>query len=94
MVKMNCLHLHLTDDESFPWASEELPDLAAKGAFAPEAVYTADDIRDVVEFARFRGIRVIPELDTPGAPEKARGFGADEAANAGQHRCVHLAFHG
>ncbi|EFN52781.1 hypothetical protein CHLNCDRAFT_58755 [Chlorella variabilis] len=66
MVKMNCLHWHLTDDESFPWLSEELPELAGKGAFAPEAVYTSKDIREVVEYARFRGIRVIPELDMPG----------------------------
>lgn len=66
MVKMNCLHWHLTDDESFPWASEELPELSGRGAFAPEAVYTAADIKEVVEFARFRGIRVIPELDSPG----------------------------
>ena len=41
------LHWHLTDDESFPWASEELPELAAKGAFAPEATYTTADIKEV-----------------------------------------------
>jgi hexosaminidase len=66
MVKLNCLHWHLTDDESFPWQLADLPELADKGAFAPEAVYTVGDIREVVEYARFRGIRVIPELDTPG----------------------------
>jgi N-acetyl-beta-hexosaminidase len=66
MVKMNSLHWHLTDDQSFPWQSEELPKLSARGAYAPAAVYTPDDVRQVVEYARFRGIRVIPELDTPG----------------------------
>ncbi len=66
MTKMNCLHWHMTDDQSFPWMSENLPELAVKGAFAPAAVYTSKQIRDVVEYARFRGIRVIPELDMPG----------------------------
>jgi hexosaminidase len=66
MVKMNVLHWHLTDDQSFPWQTEELPELAERGSFAPEAVYTPADIKEVVRYARFRGVRVIPELDTPG----------------------------
>lgn len=77
MVKLNCLHWHLTDDESFPWQLADLPGLADKGAFAPEAVYTVGDIREVVEYARFRGIRVIPELDTPGHTQSwGKGFPA------------------
>ncbi|KAI7841169.1 hypothetical protein COHA_005135 [Chlorella ohadii] len=66
MVKMNVLHWHLTDDQSFPWETEELPELAQRGSFEPEAVYTPADIKEVVQYARFRGVRVIPELDTPG----------------------------
>lgn len=66
MVKMNVLHWHLTDDQSFPWETEELPELAQQGSFAPEAVYTPADIKEVVRYARFRGVRVIPELDSPG----------------------------
>jgi hypothetical protein len=66
MVKLNCLHWHLTDDQSFPWAPEGLLELAEKGAFASEAQYSDQDILDVVEYARYRGIRVIPEVDMPG----------------------------
>eukprot|EP00823_Brevimastigomonas_motovehiculus_P005717 TRINITY_DN425_c0_g1_i1.p1 TRINITY_DN425_c0_g1~~TRINITY_DN425_c0_g1_i1.p1 ORF type:complete len:546 (-),score=138.66 TRINITY_DN425_c0_g1_i1:312-1709(-) len=65
--KMNALHMHWVDSQSFPIQSLLYPQLAAKGSYQyPEASYTQADIRDIVAYARLRGVRVIPEIDVPG----------------------------
>jgi Glycosyl hydrolase family 20, catalytic domain len=60
--------------QSFPYQSTLLPGLAREGAFSPAAVYTPEDIVQVVSYARERGIRVIPELDTPGKHTRHRSL--------------------
>lgn len=63
--KLNVLHWHLTDHQSFPLGSEVFPLLPGKGAFSPNAVYSKTDVETVVTFASSLGIRVVPELDIP-----------------------------
>lgn len=63
--KMNVFHWHLSDQQSFPFESAKFPLLSQKGSYSPWAVYTRDDVLDVVKYARYRGIRVIPEFDMP-----------------------------
>lgn len=37
-----------------------------QGAYGPKLIYTQENVKHVVDEARLRGIRVIPEFDTPG----------------------------
>jgi hexosaminidase len=66
MAKINVLHLHMSEDQSFPAASRVHPELAAKGAWSSHERYTWQELREVVEFGQGRGLRVIPEIDMPG----------------------------
>ena len=63
-VKLNVLHWHLSEDQGFRVQSQIFPRLTAMGSDG--MFYSAGDIHDVLEYARDRGIRVVPEFDMPG----------------------------
>ncbi len=63
-VKMNVLHLHLSDDQGFRVESKLYPALTNKGSDG--LFFTQEQIKDIVEYADQRGIRVYPEFDVPG----------------------------
>ncbi|EGD73317.1 hypothetical protein PTSG_05033 [Salpingoeca rosetta] len=68
MNKLNVLHWHMTDDQSFPIVSQKYPQLAQKGAFpaAKTHSYTAAMMGYIAEYAHNRSVVVVPELDVPG----------------------------
>lgn len=63
MTKLNVLHWHFQDSQSWPLLLNEL-DIV--DPYSDEEVYTQADIKSIIEFAYYRGIRIIPELDLPG----------------------------
>jgi len=63
-VKLNVFHWHLSDDQGFRVESKKYPRLQQYGSDG--LYYTQPEIREVVAYARERGIRVVPELDVPG----------------------------
>jgi hexosaminidase len=66
MNKMNVLHWHMTDRDSWPYHSTKFPELSDKGAYCPDCIYSAQEIRRVIQEANDRGIRVVVEVDVPG----------------------------
>lgn len=65
-VKMNVLHWHLTDAESISFELNSHPNLTSKGAWHKDAVYSQKQIKEILLYAKERGVRVVPEVDTPG----------------------------
>ncbi|HKF26050.1 MAG TPA: family 20 glycosylhydrolase [Candidatus Acidoferrum sp.] len=63
-VKMNVLHLHLSDNQGFRVESRKFPKLQELGSDG--MYYTQDQLRELAAYARDRGIRILPEFDMPG----------------------------
>ena len=63
-VKLNVFHWHISDNQGFRAESKKFPKLTSMGSGG--AYYTQEEIRDVISYARDRGIRVVAEFDMPG----------------------------
>lgn len=66
IAKLNVFHWHLTDAESFPIKLPSAPEFAEKGAWNSKATYDEKDVARVIKYGLYRGVRVMPEIDTPG----------------------------
>jgi hexosaminidase len=66
MNKMNVLHLHITDTQSWPLEVPALPELSKKGAYAAELTYSPEAVAELHQYAVHRGVQLILEIDMPG----------------------------
>ncbi|CAL9754288.1 unnamed protein product [Musa acuminata subsp. burmannicoides] len=67
-AKLNVLHWHIVDEQSFPLEVPSYPNLW-KGAYSKLERYTVEDAYEVVDFAKKRGIHIMAEVDVPGHGE-------------------------
>lgn len=59
--KIKYLHMHFMDDQSYTLPSYQFPKLSK-----PERSYTHEEIREFCEYAKARGVVIIPEVEFPG----------------------------
>ena len=59
--KIKYLQLHLSDDQAFAFPTDSFPNLPT-----PDRPYTKKDFVELVEYAKIRGVTIIPEIDVPG----------------------------
>lgn len=62
-VKLNVFHWRFADDHGFHIESKKFPLLQQKGSGG--FYYSQDEVREIIAYARDRGIRVVPEFDMP-----------------------------
>jgi hexosaminidase len=65
-AKMSRLHVHATDSQSWPIEIPALPELATKGAYQSNLIWSTADLKEVQIFGLERGISVYIEIDMPG----------------------------
>jgi hexosaminidase len=63
-TKLNVLHLHLTDSESFPLVLKTRPQFS-QIAFSSHERYTKAELTALAAFAKQRNVRLVLELDVP-----------------------------
>ncbi|KAJ2626562.1 Glucosamine-6-phosphate isomerase (Glucosamine-6-phosphate deaminase) (GNPDA) (GlcN6P deaminase), partial [Coemansia sp. RSA 1287] len=64
--KLNVLHWHIVDAFSWPVESKVHPELTKKGAYSTDILYPYEEIKKIINYAKSRAIRVMPEFNMPG----------------------------
>ncbi|XP_026830456.1 probable beta-hexosaminidase fdl isoform X5 [Ooceraea biroi] len=76
-TKLNTFHWHLTDSQSFPFDSAQFPEMARWGAYSGDHIYTPDDVKDLTDYAKIRGVRIVVEIDSPAHAGAGWQWGAE-----------------
>ncbi|KAL8690274.1 MAG: hypothetical protein Q9218_004240 [Villophora microphyllina] len=64
--KLNRLHIHASDAQSWPLEIPSLPDLAEKGAYSQAQIWRTEDLEAVQLHGTYHGVQVFTEIDLPG----------------------------
>lgn len=64
--KLNRLHIHASDAQSWPIEIPTLPDLAIKGAYSQAQIWHTEDLEAVQLHGTDYGVQVFMEIDLPG----------------------------
>ncbi|XP_062074458.1 beta-hexosaminidase 1-like [Humulus lupulus] len=67
-AKLNVLHWHVIDEQSFPLEIPSYPNLW-RGSYTKWERYTIEDAAEIVNYAKLRGINIMAEVDVPGHGE-------------------------
>lgn len=70
-LRLNVLHLHLSDDQGWRIEVPEFPELVERSSHTSVGMdgggfFTTSDIRTIVDYAARNGLTVVPEIDVPG----------------------------
>lgn len=65
LSKLNILHWHLVDSQSWPVQVNAYPQMT-DDAYSGNEVFTQDTLKEIVAYAAARGVRILPEIDMPG----------------------------
>jgi hexosaminidase len=65
LYKYNYLHLHLSDHQLYVLPSKAFPNLPTVSRDGRRLHYTEEEVRDFVNYAKERGIIIVPEVDVP-----------------------------
>lgn len=60
LSKLNILHWHLSDDESFTIKLNSFPELAESSAFKKGQFYTIDQVKQLLALAKKNGVFIVP----------------------------------
>lgn len=77
--KVNTFHWHMTENQAWRFEVKAYPQLTSSGSMTryPGLFYTQEQCKELQDYAKERGVIVIPEIDMPGHSEaftRAMGF--------------------
>ena len=65
LSKLNVLHWHMVDSQSWPLEISAYPEMT-KDAYSRNEVFSQATLKEIISYAAARAVRIIPEVDMPG----------------------------